>query len=160
MILDAFAHDPKAPPEDVRNEEAVPGRPGYRGDTTDKDTKNFDDFERQAMKDRAAEVKAQKADKTRAGGQKQIDDAVAKMEPGEQKLVRTIEAIVQKADPELMPKTYYGMPAWTRDYSTLGFEGPAHLDDGNFWPSAYAIPADLTDDDIARLTAIIEKAVG
>ncbi|MBX3194336.1 MAG: hypothetical protein KF727_04465 [Microbacteriaceae bacterium] len=128
------------------------------------------------MKDRAAEVKAQKADKTRAGGQKQIDDAVEKMEPGEQKLVRTIEEIVQKADPELMPKTYYGMPAWTRDgkvlcfgqpaskfkvrYSTLGFEGPANLDDGNFWPSAYAIPGELTADDVKRLTAIIEKAVG
>jgi uncharacterized protein YdhG (YjbR/CyaY superfamily) len=142
----------------------------------DKDTKNFSDFERQAMKDRAAEVKAQKADKTRAGGQKQIDDAAAKMTPGEQKLLRTIESIVQKADPELMPKTYYGMPAWTRDgkvlcffqpstkfkvrYSTLGFEGPANLDDGNFWPSAYAIPGELTDADVEKLTKIITKAVG
>ncbi|HWM34736.1 MAG TPA: DUF1801 domain-containing protein [Pseudolysinimonas sp.] len=141
----------------------------------DKDTKNFSDFERQAMKDRAAEVKAQKADKTRAGGQKQIDDAAAKMTPAEQKLLRTIEAIVQQADPELMPKTYYGMPAWTRDgkvlcffqpatkfkvrYSTLGFEGPANLDDGNFWPSAYAIPGDLTAEDEKRLAAIMAKAV-
>jgi uncharacterized protein YdhG (YjbR/CyaY superfamily) len=128
------------------------------------------------MKDRAAEVKAQKADKTRAGGQKQIDDAVEKMTAGERKLLRTIEAIVQAADPELMPKTYYGMPAWTRDgkvlcffqpstkfkvrYSTFGFEDPAHLDDGNFWPSAYAIPGELTDADVAKLTEIVTKAVG
>lgn len=141
----------------------------------DKDTKNFTDFERQAMKDRAAEVKAQKADKTRAGGQKQIDDAVAKMEPGEQKLVRTIESIVRDADPELMPKTYYGMPAWTREgkvlcffqpagkfktrYSTLGFEDKANLDEGNFWPVGYALAEKLTDADVAKLTAIIARAV-
>lgn len=141
-----------------------------------KDTKNFSDFERQAMKDRAAEVKAQKADKSRAGGQKQIDDAVAKMEPGEKKLVGIIAGIIAEVDPELMPKTYYGMPAWARDgkvlcffqpaakfkvrYSTLGFEGPANLDDGNFWPSAYAIPGDLTDADVAQLTKILKKAVG
>jgi uncharacterized protein YdhG (YjbR/CyaY superfamily) len=142
----------------------------------DKDTKNYSDFERQAMKDRAAEVKAQKADKTRAGGQKQIDDAVEKMTAGEKKLVRTIEAIVQAADPELMPKTYYGMPAWTRDgkvvcffqpagkfktrYSTLGFEDKAKLDDGNLWPVGYALAGALTDADVKKLTAIITKAVG
>ncbi|MEZ5189846.1 MAG: hypothetical protein R2717_02425 [Schumannella sp.] len=95
------------------------------------------------------------------------------MEPGEQKLVRTIEEIVQKADPGSCPRPTTGPPAWTRDGKVLCFGQPASSSrcgtfpwasrtgeprhDGNFWPSAYAIPGELTADDVKRLTAIIEK---
>ena len=72
-------------------------------------------------------------------------------------------------------KTWYGMPAYAKDgkvlcffkpaekfgarYATLGFNDPAHLDDGNIWPTEYAVTA-LTDADVKKIETIVKKAVG
>jgi uncharacterized protein YdhG (YjbR/CyaY superfamily) len=108
--------------------------------------------ERQAVKDRAKELKEQK---TKADGLKGVQDAIAKLDKPDQKLANALHEIVMDVAPDLAPKTYYGMPGWARDgkilcffqpaskfgtrYGTLGFEQPANLDDGDMWPTAYAL---------------------
>lgn len=108
--------------------------------------------ERQAVKDRAKELKEQK---TKADGLKAVQDAIAKLDGPDRKLATTLHEIVMDVAPDLAPKTYYGMPGWARDgkilcffqpaskfgtrYGTFGFEQPANLDDGDMWPTAFAL---------------------
>ncbi len=125
-----------------------------------KDTKSgFSEEERTAMKERAAELKAQKA-----GGSKSAKaerdlkaclDAIAKLPDDERAMAERIHAIVTDVAPHLEPKTWYGFPSYARDgkivvffspaskfktrYSSLGFEEAAQLDDGNMWPVGYAL---------------------
>ena len=97
------------------------------------------------------------------------------MPPADRVLAERIHAIVSKVAPDLLPKTWYGMPAWARDdkivcffqpaskfdyrYATLGFNDPAQLDDGTMWPTAYAL-TDLTDADAKKVEKLVRKAVG
>jgi uncharacterized protein YdhG (YjbR/CyaY superfamily) len=142
----------------------------------DKDTKNFTAVERAAMKQRAAEVKAEKANKTREAGQAALDKAIADMTEPDKTLASTFARIVGEVAPELDPKTYYGFPAFARDgkvlcffqpttkfgtrYPTIAFEDRANLDDGNLWPVAYGVGPKLTAADEKRITEIVTKAVG
>jgi uncharacterized protein YdhG (YjbR/CyaY superfamily) len=134
----------------------------------------FSDAERAAMKERAAEVKSDR------GGKKQADDLdallakIAEMEEPDRTLAERIHAIITSAAPGLAAKTWYGMPAYAKDgkvlcffqpaqkfgarYATLGFNDPAHLDDGNLWPTAYAI-TELSDADAKRIEEIVTRAV-
>jgi uncharacterized protein YdhG (YjbR/CyaY superfamily) len=134
----------------------------------------FSDAERAAMKERAAEVKSGR------GGKKQADDLdallakIAEMQEPDRTLAERIHAIITSAAPGLAPKTWYGMPAYAKDgkvlcffqpaqkfgarYATLGFNDPAHLDDGNLWPTAYAV-TDLSDADAKRIEEIVTRAV-
>jgi uncharacterized protein YdhG (YjbR/CyaY superfamily) len=95
------------------------------------------------------------------------------MDPAEQKIAQRLHALVTEHAPQLAPKTWYGMPAWAKDgtvicffqaaskfktrYSTLGFDENAALDDGNFWPTAYAI-TELTPDLERTIVGLITKA--
>ena len=131
-----------------------------QGDDQTMSTEKNDGFtadERAAMKDRAAELKA---DKSRGANKKvkDLEDLLAKiaeMPQPDRGLAERIHVIVSENAPELDPKTWYGMPAYARDgkplvffqpaakfgarYATLGFQDIAKLDDGAVWPVAWAL---------------------
>ena len=124
------------------------------------------------MKARAKELKAEQ---TREAGLKAVREAIAAMTPEEQKMANRIHDIVSEVAPELVPKTYYGMPGFARDggkmvcffqpaskfgvrYSTFGFEQGSNLDDPDgMWPMAYAMTK-LTAADEKKITALVKKA--
>ena len=124
------------------------------------------------MKDRAKELKAQakQADFTQ-----DVLDRIAEMPDDERVIGEKIHELVTKHAPNLSPKTWYGMPGWALDgaiviffqaatkfqarYSTLGFNDTAKLDDGSFWPTAYALTK-ITKADEKAIIALITKAAG
>jgi uncharacterized protein YdhG (YjbR/CyaY superfamily) len=128
--------------------------------------------EKAAMKERAAELKRKTS---AAEDEAELLSKIAKMAEPDRKMAERIHAIVRKAAPELLPKTWYGMPAYTRDgkavvffqdagkfkarYATLGFNDGAKLDDGTMWPTAYALTK-LTPADDAKIAALVKKAAG
>ena len=113
--------------------------------------------ERAAMKERAAELRAEgKKGAKKADGLQAVLDAIAKMSAEDRELAERVHVTITKAAPDLAPKTWYGMPAYANAedkvvvffknagtfkerYATLGFETSANLDDGNLWPVAFAI---------------------
>jgi uncharacterized protein YdhG (YjbR/CyaY superfamily) len=113
--------------------------------------------ERAAMKERAAELRAEgkKGDK-KADGLQAVLDRIAQMAPEDRALAERVHVAVTSNAPELLPKTWYGMPAYANvdgkvviffqdsgkfgyRYSTLGFQDTARLDDGDLWPVSYAL---------------------
>ncbi len=120
-------------------------------------TEGFSAEERAAMKERAAELRAEgKKGAKKADGLQAVLDAIEKMGPEDRALAERVHVTVTAAAPELVPKTWYGMPAYaTADgkavvffqdsgkfnyrYSTLGFQDTANLDDGDLWPVSYAL---------------------
>jgi uncharacterized protein YdhG (YjbR/CyaY superfamily) len=133
--------------------------------------------ERAAMKEYAAELK-------RAGGKgaaKAAEDAqacldkIAEMPEGDRVIAERVHAIVTETAPELVVRTWYGMPAYAKDgkvlvffqpadkfkarYATLGFQDGAALDDGSMWPTSFAL-TELTKADEKRIAALVKKAVG
>lgn len=137
----------------------------------------FSAEERAAMKERANELRAE----GKKGGKKADDlqallDSIAKMTPEDRALAERVHVTVTAAAPELSPKTWYGMPAYADAagkvvlffqnagkfnyrYSTLGFQDPAKLDDGEMWPIAYALTA-WTSDVEKRVTELVRAALG
>jgi len=117
----------------------------------------FSAEERAAMKERAAELRAEgKKGAKKADGLQAVLDAIAKMAPEDRALAERVHVAVTATAPDLAPKTWYGMPAYANAddkivlffknggkfkerYSALGFEGAANLDDGDLWPVVYAI---------------------
>ncbi|HUA29841.1 MAG TPA: hypothetical protein VMC03_13245 [Streptosporangiaceae bacterium] len=117
----------------------------------------FSAQERAAMKQRAAELRAEgKKGARRADGLQAVLDSIAKMAPGDRALAERVHVTVMAAAPGLSPKTWYGMPAYANAddkvvvffqdagkfkyrYSTLGFQDAANLDDGDVWPVSYAV---------------------
>ena len=101
---------------------------------------------------------------------------IAEMPESDRVMAERIHATVKANAPELSPKTWYGMPAYANKdgkvvcfftaadkfksrYATFGFEEAANLDDGNMWPTAFALKK-LTAADEARIAALVKKAVG
>ena len=119
----------------------------------------FSAQERAAMKERAAELRAEgKKGAKAADGLDACTQAIAKMAPGDRALAERVHVAVTSTAPQLLPKTWYGMPAYAdaagkvvvffQDagkfkyrFCTLGFQDAAHLDDGDFWPTSYAMTA-------------------
>ena len=117
----------------------------------------FSAEERAAMKERAAELRAEgKKGAKKADGLQQVLDRIAEMAPEDRALAERVHMTVSKTAPDLSPRTWYGMPAYTdadgkvvvffQDagkfkyrYCTLGFQEAANLDDGDFWPVSYAL---------------------
>jgi uncharacterized protein YdhG (YjbR/CyaY superfamily) len=115
--------------------------------------------ERAAMKERAAELRAEgKKGAKKADGLQAVLDRIAGMAPEDRVLAERVHATVTATAPQLAPKTWYGMPAYadadgkvvvyfqdagkfSARYSTLGFQDTAHLDDGDMWPVSYALTA-------------------
>lgn len=124
--------------------------------------------EKAAVKQRAAELRAEaKAGKTRAAGEKAVREAIAAMPDDDRVLAEGIDRIVSEVAPQLMPKTWYGFPAYTdadgkvvvffkaaskftTRYATLGFEEAAQLDDGDLWVTSFAL---------IHLTPAVEKTI-
>jgi uncharacterized protein YdhG (YjbR/CyaY superfamily) len=117
----------------------------------------FSAEERAAMKARAAELRAEgKKGAKKAEGLEALLDSIARMAPEDRTLAEGVHKTVTAAGPELLPKTWYGMPAYTNAdgkvvvafknsgkfgsrYSTLEFQDAAQLDDGDVWPVSYAL---------------------
>lgn len=129
--------------------------------------------ERAAMKERVQELKAEprrgSGKKGKAEGERDVLAKIAEMPASDRAMAERIHAIVKEAAPQLSPRTWYGMPAYAKDgqvvcffqsgqkfksrYATLGFQDAAKLDDGDFWPTSYALKS-LTaavEDKIAKL---------
>ncbi len=140
-----------------------------------KKSKGFTDEERAAMKERAQEMKAEaRANKDRADGESDVLAKIAEMPEPERTMAERLHAIIKASAPALSPKTWYGMPAYAKDgkvvcffqsaqkfntrYATLGFSDMANLDEGALFPVAYALK-ELTADEEARLSALVQKAV-
>jgi len=144
--------------------------------TTQK-AEGFSAEEKAAMKARAQEMKAEaRASKDRAEGEKALLAAVTAMKnPTDRSMGKRIHELVTAAAPELMPKTWYGMPAYANAegkvicffqaaskfgvrYATFGFQPDAKLDDGNMWAASFAL-IKLTSAEEAKITALVKKSV-
>jgi len=144
--------------------------------TNTKSPRVFSDQEMSAMRERAKELRVEAAaKKNKAAGEELTLAAIAKMPEPDRGLAKRIHKIVTTTAPLLWPKTWYGMPAYaTADgkvvcffqnaskfkyrYSTLGFQEDANLDEGNVWPTSYALKK-LTPADEKKIVALVKKAV-
>jgi len=144
---------------------------GSRTSVTGKPATGFTAQEKAAMKERVKESK-RAADK--AAGESDALAKIADMTGTDRVLGKRLHAIIKASAPDLWATTWYGMPAYSRDgkvvcffktakkfntrYATLGFSDSAKLDDGNIWPTEFAVK-ELTEADEARITALVKKAV-
>jgi uncharacterized protein YdhG (YjbR/CyaY superfamily) len=143
--------------------------------STRKTYKGFDAEEKAAMRERVKELKAEeRANKSKAEGEAEVLAKIAEMPESDRVMAERIHAIVKASAPELSPKTWYGMPAYTKDgklvcffkaadkfksrYATFGFEEDARLDDGAMWATSWALTK-LTAADEAKIGALVKKAV-
>ena len=145
-------------------------------DTTEIEAGGFSADERAAMRARAAELRAEgRGGAKKADGLQALLDAVAAMTPEDRALAERVHVTVSAAAPALLPKTWYGMPAWTnaegkvvlalknagkfgQRYCTLEFQDPARLDDGDMWPVSFALTA-WTPTVQQRVTELVSAAV-
>src|SRR5579862_5685008 len=137
----------------------------------------FTDEERAAMKDRASELKASGRRGSRAAaadGTAEVLAKLAEMQGTDRVLGERLHAVIMASVPDLSPRLWYGMPAYDMDgklvcffqpaakfkarYMTLGFGDKANLDEGTMWPVTYAL-TELSDDDEARIAALVKQAV-
>ncbi len=142
------------------------------------ETPGFTAGERAAMKEYAAELRAQ-AKTAKSAAKRELNlqaqlDAIAAMGDADRALAERLHAIVTEVAPDLEAKTWYGMPAYGRDgkavcffqaaekfgarYATLGFNDGALLDDGAMWPTAFAL-VEFTDAVDAQVRALVARAV-
>ena len=139
---------------------------------TGKTSGGFSAEERAAMKERAQELKAEAR---RADGEKALLAKIAEMPKPDRAMAERLHAIITANAPDLSPKTWYGMPAYANNdgkivcyftaaskfksrYATFGFNDDANLDEGNMWPTSFAL-TELTAADEKRIGALVKKAV-
>jgi uncharacterized protein YdhG (YjbR/CyaY superfamily) len=132
--------------------------------------------EQDAIKERAAELKASKGrkKKTREDAQLEVLEKISEMPAGDKEIALGLHKIVMEEFESLWPRVWYGMPAYTLDgkvmvflsvsskwdtrYSTLSFEDKANLDDGEMWPTGFAITSwntQIRD----RVTSLLNQAL-
>jgi uncharacterized protein YdhG (YjbR/CyaY superfamily) len=139
-------------------------------------SKGFTEEERAAMKNRAQELKAEaRANKNREAGENDVLAAIATMQEPDRTMAERLHTIIKASAPNLVPKTWYGMPAYANmdgkvvcffqcaqkfntRYATLGFSDSAALDEDAMWPVAFALKA-LTATEEARISALVKQAV-
>lgn len=121
--------------------------------------------ERAAMKETLEERK--RALSGQADGEGDVLTKIAEMSEPDRGMARRLHAVIKASAPTLAPRTWYGMPAYTKDgkvvcffksgqkyksrYATFGFEDAAHLDDGDMWSTSFALK---------KLTPAIEEKIG
>jgi uncharacterized protein YdhG (YjbR/CyaY superfamily) len=143
---------------------------------TAKKSKGFDDVEKAAMKERAKELKAEaRASKDREAGESDLLTKISEMTEPDHTMAERFHKIMTSTAPDLLPKTWYGMPAYANKagkivcffqaaskfdarYATIGFNDVANLDDGNMWATAFAI-TDLGAAEEAKIVALVKKAI-
>jgi uncharacterized protein YdhG (YjbR/CyaY superfamily) len=137
---------------------------------TQKASTGFSVAEKAAMKERAKELKLA-GDKE--AGKEALLAAIAKMTEPDRSMAKRLHAIITTSAPTLSPKTWYGMPAYAKDdnvicffqdankfkarYATLGFSDSAKLDEGEMWPTSFAVRK-LTGAEEAKIAALVKKA--
>ena len=138
----------------------------------EKKSTGFSAEEKAAMKERAAELKAEAR---KADGEKMLLAKVAEMKGKDRAMGKRIHEIVKANAPSLLPKTWYGMPAWANEdgkvvcyfqdaakfdsrYATFGFNDVANLDDGPMWPTSFAL-RELTATEEKAIVRLVKKAV-
>ena len=123
------------------------------------------------MRERAREMKREKG---KTDGEADVLAKIAEMPKADRDMAKKIHALVKAAGPDLVPRTWYGMPAYTKDgkvvcffqnaskfkarYATLGFNDSANLDKGAMWPTAFAL-TELTPAEEKKITALVKRAV-
>lgn len=141
-----------------------------------KKSTGFSEDERAAMKARQKELRDEvRINKNRAEGERVLLEAINALSGDEHKIATKINEIVMKSAPELMPKTWYGMPAYANKdgkiicfyqssqkfgsrYGSFGFNDAANIDDGNMWPTTFAI-IKLTPKEESIIGDLVKKAV-
>jgi uncharacterized protein YdhG (YjbR/CyaY superfamily) len=141
-----------------------------------KSAETFTKEEREAMRERARELKAEaRRSASRADGERDLQEKIAEMPRADRALAKRIHELVTKNAPALLPKTWYGMPAYANDdgkvvcffqsadkfksrYATFGFNAEARLDEGSMWATSFAVTK-LTAADEKRIAALVKKAV-
>src|SRR5919198_3613714 len=145
--------------------------------TTGKASKDFTQEERDAMRERAQELKATSRRGPGAGkadGESAVLEKIAAMPAPDRAIGERLHAVIKATAPGLSPKTWYGMPAYAKDgkvvcffqsahkfktrYATFGFSDQANLDEGAMWPTSFALK-ELTAADEARIAALVKRAV-
>ena len=125
---------------------------------------------REAVRERSARARGAKVD-----GETEVLRKIAEMQGSDRVMAERVHAIIKANAPALVPRTWYGMPAYSKDdrvlcffrcaakfktrYATLGFSDEAKLDEGAFWPVTYAVK-ELTAAEETRIGALVRKAVG
>ena len=152
-------------------------KPAKRATSADKSYEGFTEEERSAMKDHAQDMKAASRRKAQASADADAEGDVlakiAEMNDTDRAMAERIHAVIKASAPSLTPRLYYGMPAYAKDgkvlcffqpaqkfktrYGTLGFNDPANLDEGNMWPTYFALTK-LTAADEARIGALVKRA--
>jgi uncharacterized protein YdhG (YjbR/CyaY superfamily) len=151
-------------------------QPAETTTTTDQTFQGLTDAERGAMKARTKELKAEARRGPGAGkadGEREVLAKIAEMPAADRVLAERVHAVVTASAPALVPKTWYGMPAYAKDgkvvcffqaadkfksrYATFGFNDAANLDEGAMWPVAFAL-TELTAADEATIAALVKKA--
>jgi uncharacterized protein YdhG (YjbR/CyaY superfamily) len=133
--------------------------------------KGFSAEEKAAMKERARELKSAALAEE---GENEVLAKIAEMEGSDRAMGERVHAIVKANAPSLVPRLWYGMPAYTKDgkivcfyrcaakfntrYATFGFSDSANLDEGHMWPTDFALK-ELTDAEEARIGALVKKAI-
>jgi uncharacterized protein YdhG (YjbR/CyaY superfamily) len=127
--------------------------------------------EKAAMRERARELKAQKG---KADGERDVLAKIDEMEEPDRAMATRLHELVKATAPDLAPRTWYGMPAYARDgkvvcffqsaqkfksrYATFGFSDRANLDDGDMWPTSFALKS-LGPAEEKRIVALLERAL-
>jgi uncharacterized protein YdhG (YjbR/CyaY superfamily) len=144
-----------------------------------KNSKKFDGFtdeERAAMKEHAQDLKKaarRSPAKAKVDGERDVLAKIAEMPEADRVLAERLHQIIKASAPALLPKLWYGMPAYAKDgkvlcffqsaqkfksrYATLGFNDVANLDNGTMWPTAFAL-TDLTPADEAQISTLVKQA--
>jgi uncharacterized protein YdhG (YjbR/CyaY superfamily) len=142
---------------------------------TGKTSKGFTDEERAAIKERAQEVKAEaRRGRKRADGESDVVAKIAEMPEADRAVATRLHELIKASAPALSPKTWYGMPAYAKEgkavcyftpaakfkerYATFGFNATANLDQGNMWPTSFALKK-LTASEEARIGELVRRAV-
>ncbi len=124
---------------------------------------------REAVRERSARGRAGKVD-----GERDVLAKIAEMTASDRVMAERLHALVKASAPGLTPRTWYGMPAYSKDdrvvcffqsaqkfktrYATLGFSDEANLDEGRMWPTGFALK-ELTPSEEARIATLVKKAV-
>lgn len=136
-------------------------------------TKGFTKDEIAAMKEYVRERKSQ-PHASAAEGEREVLAKITEMQGSDRVMAERLHAIIKASAPALSSRTWYGMPAYTKDghvvcffqpaqkfktrYATLGFSDEAKLDDGRMWPVTFAL-TEMSSADEARITALVKRAI-
>lgn len=146
-------------------------KPAKSTKRVEQSSQGFTAEERAAMRARAKELKAEEL---KVDGENQVLAAIAAMSEPDRSMAKRLDTIITASAPHLVPRTWYGMPAYAIDgsiicffkpaekfnerFATMGFTDKANLDDGAMWPKEYALTK-LTPAEEKRIAALVRKAV-